>query len=631
MDDHTKQTLIDLLQNNEQIPAEYQDILFPVTKKEYELVYAGKERPEVILNNTMSAPFQEIKHFGDVKDDEWTNMLIFGDNLQALKHLLKLKEEGKLKNADGTDGPKLVYIDPPFATKQDFQGNKDQKAYTDKVAGAEFIEFLRKRLVFLHKLLADDGTIWVHLDDRMSSQIRLILDEIFNANHFQNEIIWYYPDNFQGNVNRYANNHNNILVYSKSDIAKLNRVKVKLDKPVKRDVRIWDKNEGKVVAKRDENGNIVYETFTHKTADDVWQIGQSSVSKKKSSEYLGYPTQKPEELIKRVIKSASNEEDIILDCFAGSGTTGTVAEKLNRKWIMCDCGKLAIYTIEKRMVDLKKEIGNKGQPLRHKPFVLYNAGLYYNDKLVKEMQGNDYKDFVLELFECQKREHKINGLQMHGTLNNHSVMVFDREDYLTYEFIDQLHEVVGASIKNALYIVAPAGIIGFAEDYVTKNKVKYTVLKIPNSIIEHIKEKNFSRLKQPRSADDINQTIDSVGFDFIYPPEVKSGYYVENPKGKLIESQYVIEIEDFEPIQLGSKIVEFDDAKSESLAMIMLDTDYNGEVFKLDKYFFGVEITKNDFKITLEEELGDQIMIIYLDIFGNEKREVVSKSDFVRR
>ena len=120
MDEHTRQTLIEILQNGGSIPAEYEEIIFPTTKKEYELKYAGKEREEVIINNTMSAPFQEIKHFGNVQSDEWANMLIFGDNLQALKHLLKLKEEGKLKNSDGTDGVKLVYIDPPFATKQDF-------------------------------------------------------------------------------------------------------------------------------------------------------------------------------------------------------------------------------------------------------------------------------------------------------------------------------------------------------------------------------------------------------------------------------------------------------------------------------------------------------------------------------
>ena len=172
MDEHTRQTLIEMLQNGESIPAEYEEIIFPTTKKEYELKYAGKEREEVILNNTMSAPFQEIKYFGNVQPNEWANMLIFGDNLQALKHLLKLKEEGKLKNPDGTDGVKLVYIDPPFATKQDFKGNKEQKAYQDKIAGSEFIEYIRKRIILLRDLLSDDGSLYLHLDTKGYRHIR---------------------------------------------------------------------------------------------------------------------------------------------------------------------------------------------------------------------------------------------------------------------------------------------------------------------------------------------------------------------------------------------------------------------------------------------------------------------------
>ena len=124
------------------------------------------------------------KHFGKGKEGEWVNKLIFGDNLQALKHLVKLKNEGKLKNADGTDGVKLVYIDPPFATKQDFKGNQEQKAYTDKVVGAGFIEFVRKRLLLLKELLSEGGSIYVHLDWKKSHYIKIILDEVFGENNF---------------------------------------------------------------------------------------------------------------------------------------------------------------------------------------------------------------------------------------------------------------------------------------------------------------------------------------------------------------------------------------------------------------------------------------------------------------
>lgn len=648
MDEHTRQTIIELLQNSEPIPAEYESELFPTIKKEYELKYAGKEREEVILNNTMSVPFQEIKHFGHVEPDEWANMLIFGDNLQALKHLLKLKEEGKLKNSDGTDGVKLVYIDPPFATKQDFRGNLEQKAYQDKIIGSRFIEHLRKRLVLIKKLISENGSIYVHLDYKKSHYIKIVLDEIFGENNFLNNIVWCYRTR-QFSKKYWNRKHEDILLYKKGNDYTFNW-------DVEGVIESYSENTIKKYKLKDQNGyyrlcgrglsgspiksakdvdqkweisnpELVVRNYLGKgyAPNDYWMI---DIVNQVAKERQDYPTQKPEALLEKIIKASSNDGDIILDCFAGSGTTGVVSEKLNRRWIMVDSGKLAIYTMQKRLMELKEEIGNNGKSLKHKPFVLYNAGLYYNEKLVKGMQDHQYKDFVLELFGCQKRDHKINGLQMHGTLNNHSVMVFDKKDYLTYVFIDDLHKVVGSSIKDNLYIIAPAGIVGFAEDYVVKEKERYTVLRIPNSIIEYIKEKNFSRIQQPRSASDINQTIDSVGFDFIYPPNVVSRYYAEKPQDKLIDTQYVIEIENFEPIQLGSKIVEFDDPKSESLAMVMIDTDHDGDVFKLEKYLFGDEISKNNFKITLDEEIGNMVMIIYLDIFGNEKREILSKTDF---
>jgi len=157
MDKKLKEHIIKILQEGEDIPVEYQEDLFPTTKKEYELKYAGKERKEKILNDTMSVPFQAIKHFGKAKEGDWINKLIFGDNLQALKHLLKLKKEGKLKNADGTDGVRLVYIDPPFGTGDAYDAKGHISAYSAKLQGSKYIEYLRKRLILIKELLSYDG------------------------------------------------------------------------------------------------------------------------------------------------------------------------------------------------------------------------------------------------------------------------------------------------------------------------------------------------------------------------------------------------------------------------------------------------------------------------------------------
>ncbi len=137
----------------------------------------------------MAVPLQAERTFGK-NGVEWHNKLIFGDNLQVMKTLLEQKKAGTLCNADGTLGVRLIYIDPPFATKQEFRGTQDQKAYQDKVAGAQFLEFLRKRLVLLKELLSDDGSLFLHMDWRKGHHAKLIWDEIFGENCFVGEIIW---------------------------------------------------------------------------------------------------------------------------------------------------------------------------------------------------------------------------------------------------------------------------------------------------------------------------------------------------------------------------------------------------------------------------------------------------------
>src|SRR3989337_1223286 len=204
--------IVSLLREGKLIPEDYKAILFD-TKKEYELIYADKEREEDILADTMAVPLQKVKTFRNGKDsDGWTNMLIFGDNLQVLKTLLQMKQEGKLKNADGTPGVRLVYIDPPFATRQEFRGSQDQKAYQDKIAVARLLEFLRKRQVFLRELLSDDGSIYVHLDQKKGQYCKVILDEIFQETNFRNEIAWCYTGPSQSE-NYFPRKHDYIYFY----------------------------------------------------------------------------------------------------------------------------------------------------------------------------------------------------------------------------------------------------------------------------------------------------------------------------------------------------------------------------------------------------------------------------------
>ena len=629
--------IVSLLKEGKPLPEDYKTILFD-TKKEYELIYAGKEREEDILADTMAVPLQRVKIFRNGDDDSgWTNMLVFGDNLQVLKTLLQMKQEGKLKNTDGTPGVRLVCIDPPFATRQDFRGSQDQKAYQDKIAGARFLEFLRKRQVFLRELLSDDGSIYVHLDQKKGHYVKVLMDEVFGENYFRNEIIWSYST--QGRpTDRFPSKHDNLLAYGKTDRTFFNEKDAKLPySEAYIQSHFKDKDEqGRVCRKRLDAGKWrIYYPDEGMIPNDVWDVPYENSM---SLERTGYPTQKPEALLHRIIKASSNPGDLILDCFSGSGTTLAVAEKLDRRWIGVDCGKLAIYTMQKRLLNIteSKDLENpkKKYGKACKPFTLYNAGLY-DYKMIKELPWEQYRDFALKLFQCRDNPHEISKIELDGYLGADSVMVFNYQKHpnavLDRGFIDDLYKHLGDKIGRLFFIIAPAASVQFLEDYIKKGKTKYFILRIPYSIIEEIHKRGFSKIKQPVSEMDVNDTVDAVGFDFIQTPTVECKYLLDKPKKADLFNQKtkecVIKIEKFESKVISRKPLEF--ANLATLSMVMLDYDFDGKVFDLDEVFYAEELKKNGYEVRFDEDkVKGQIMVIYIDIFGNEKREIKTLSDF---
>lgn len=707
------ENIISLLKEGKPLPEEYKTILFDTnlagrpTGKEYELVYADKKREVDILSDTMAVPLQPVKTFrngltasqASKNGNDWSNMLIFGDNLQVLKTLLQLKQEEKLKNADGTPGVRLVYIDPPFATKQEFRGSQDQKAYQDKIAGARFLEFLRERLVFLRELLSEDGSIYVHLDWKKGHYVKVLMDEIFSETNFKNEIIVKRGQkNVQAQfttIDSLASGHDTLLFFSKQSGTRFSILKSSLDemkpgawnnhwrgtdRPTMRyelfgilpDRGQWrwskertmkavenyeryvnqysktmsiDEYYVHILETTGEKLNFVRLSSTrkpehyvppteHQILSDVWMDVTAYEARK------DYPTQKSEELLSRIICGFSNPGDLVLDCFAGSGTTIAVAEKLGRRWIGVDCGKLAIYTMQKRLLNIaeskdledSKKKKKYGKPC--KPFTLYNAGLY-DYKMIKELPWEQYRDFALKLFQCRDERHEIARIELDGYLGADSVMVFNYQKYpdavLDRGFIDDLHEYLGDRIGKRFFIIAPAASVQFLEDYIEKGNTKYYILRIPYSIIEEIQNRGFSKIKQPASEMDVNDTVEAVGFDFIQTPMVECKYCLDNRKGQLDfgkgSRDCVIRIEEFESRVISRKPLEF--ANLETLSMVMLDYDFDGEVFDLDEVFYAEELKKNNYELRFaEDKVKDKIMIIYIDIFGNEKREIKSLRDF---
>lgn len=613
-----RERLIEILRAGETPDSEWHRVLFPPAKREYELVYDGKESAEEILAGTIGVPLQPVRTFGRNGKD-WHNMLIFGDNLQVMKTLLKMKEDGLLVNADGSEGIKAIYIDPPFATRQEFQGTQEEKAYRDKLAGARFIEFLRKRLVFMRELLSDSGSVYIHMDWRKAHYFKVVLDEIFGEHRFRNEIIWFYR-RWSAGSQQFQRQHETLLYYSKNSLPTFNVLyepytegTLRRWKGIKRKTTVGE--DGKLFQQEDTEG------IQGANMGDVWPI---SIINANAAERTGYPTQKPERLIERVIRASTNQGDLVADFFCGSGTTLAVADKLSRRWIGIDCGKLAIYTVQKRMLNLRSEPGNnKGKRLIPKPFTLYNAGLYDFSKL-RDLPWKDWRFFALQLFQCKDEPHRIGGIKLDGYLKSADVLVFNHFDSVgakvTYETIDDIHEALGKKVGRYFFIIAPALSFAFQEDYVDRNGTRYYALRIPYSIINELHRRDFTAIRQPVDESEINDTVESVGFDFIRTPIAKVNYRMLKPKGD-VHGILRIKVATFQSEVISRSATPLDNL--ESLSMLMVDVDYNGEVFDLDYFMLADELKENEYQFDIPvDKIRKRLMVVLLDIYGNEFREV---------
>jgi DNA modification methylase len=310
----------------------------------------------------------------------------------------------------------LIYIDPPFATGADFsvrmgigdmEWKKEPSAIEDKAyrdtwgRGLDsFLQMIYDRLILMRDLLSTTGSIYVHLDWHSGQYVKIILDEIFGKENFRNEIIWHYRT---GNLakKQFQRKHDNIYFYSKSDSLNFNPQETKEYYSDIYGPNFKPSFEGR---KQDKDEKGIYRMTM---VDDVWDISAVFTL---SNEHLPYDTQKPETLIERIIQASSNEGDLVADFFCGSGTTGAVAEKLGRRWIMADLGRFAIHTTRKRL------LGIEGC----KPFVVQNLGKYerqywqgvtFKKRSDEQIPLYEYIEFILKLY---KAEPLAGMLHLHG-------------------------------------------------------------------------------------------------------------------------------------------------------------------------------------------------------------------------
>lgn len=644
LSNHEIEDLIEKLRNGDPFPEDYKYKLFPTQHKEYELAYGGKMRKEDILGNqdgVFPVPLQIDKIFNGKRTpwrDGWKNMLVFGDNLQFLKTiyenkdpLIKNKIKGKVR---------LIYIDPPFASDADYKTSNGTIAFSDKVKDAEFIEFLRRRLVVAKELLAEDGSIYVHLDEKKAHYVKIILDELGLI--FRREIIWDIAvlSGYKVLAKNWIRGHDSILFYSKGNDFLFNKLTQGHTQKYIDSFKSIDKNGDKYQVAHGRKIYLKDVLEKGKPFGDVWNDIKSFQQMPTARERVNYPTQKPESLLARIIGASTNEGDIVMDFFGGSGTTAIVAEKMNRKWVVCDIGKLAYYTIQNRLLNIQSSnsiddskvlFGNEA-----KSFITVNTGYYDLEKVFK-LQQNDYCDFVMNLFEVEPKTKTINGIEINGEKKDgYNVIVWPywkfKDSKVDEEYLHDLHSYINKKVGKRLYIIAPASYVDFISDYYEIDSVKYFFLKVPYHIIRELHKVQFKKFRQPQSKSNVNDLEDAVGFHFMRKPEVKSE--VKEKSG-----QYSITIKSFE-----SDFVE--DAEEElqnfeSLAMVLIDKNFDGETFDMDLHYFAEDLLgqvkstektqniKSGLKglktITIppipKKECGKRIMIIYIDIYGNEFKE----------
>lgn len=401
----------------------------PLSQLETELVWEGKydeygERRTVDVAG-LTMPMQRIETIdepraraeaqGDLFDtqkahlDDFRNQLIWGDNMLVLAALLK----------DFKGSVDLIYIDPPFDVGSDFsmqipigdeaetiekeQSALEMVAYRDTWGKGtdSYLHMMHERLVIMRDLLTEKGSIYVHCDWHISASLRALMDEIFDRDNFRNEITWHYYNKMHDSRKPiFPRSTDKVLFYVKSREAHptFHQLKEPREKPVKQLVR--KKVGGRMVNARDDEGNVLYREATDRTVDDVWRIPMLQPADK--TEYLGYTTQKPERLVQRIVEASTDPGDLVADFFCGSGTTGAVAEKLGRRWIMADLGRFSIHTSRKRQIEVQRKLHALGRPYR--AFDVFNLGRYERQWWQKErLRGADeeHRRVVLEFFRAE--------------------------------------------------------------------------------------------------------------------------------------------------------------------------------------------------------------------------------------
>lgn len=528
----------------------------------------------------------------------WYNRLIWGDNKYIMASLLE-EFAGKID---------LIYIDPPFATGADFSikiaigdvewvkepSAIEEKAYRDTwgIGMDSYLQMMYERLILMRELLSPAGSIYIHLDWRVSSYVRIMADEIFGQESYTREIIWRmgWVSGYKTMANNWIRNHDNILFYVKDPT---NFTFNKKWIPYPPGYERWGgrpKGQGLAI-------------------EDIWGIfpgeGINSLSVISfAKENVGYPTQKSKGLLKRIIEVSSNPNDLVADFFCGSGTTGVVAEKLGRNWIMADLSRFAIHTTRKRL------LGIEGC----KPFIVQNLGRYerqywqgvaFKKRDEEQIPIYEYIQFILKLYNAEP----ITGMMyIHGKKGKRLVHVGAVDSPVTLSEIQDAISEVKKSKQSTLDILGwewEMGLHDIVEKEAKSSGVKLRLFNIPRDVMD------------PRA-------VEKGGITFY---ELA---YLEVVANKNRYGEYVVKLTDFAipnldliPEEVRTKIKKW----SDYIDYWAVDWNWYEDTFH---NMWQSYRTRKERKLELKsdghkyESKGKHfIMIKVIDIFGNDTTKVL--------
>lgn len=616
---------------NEQLTFEFAQR--PTIKGFPELRWTGK-RP---YTSTQYYPAQLKERYGEEVND-WINKIFWGDNLQVMSHMLK-EYRGQID---------LIYIDPPFDSKADYKKkisikgigkaesdctSFEEKQYSDLWTNDEFLQFMYERLIIMRELLSNTGSIYIHLDEKRVHYIKTIMDEVFGQDNFRREIIWDITvlSGFKVSAKNWIRGHDVILYYSKTNNMNFNKLKQPHSQDYIDMFNKTDENGDKymvahgsirylkdVICKGKPFGDVwddllSYQILRKQLLDvrdintlteilsyskevqnisNVWDNVMSFQQQPTSAENCGYPTQKPESLLERIIKASSNPGDIVFDCFMGSGTTQAVAMKLGRRFIGADINLGAVQTTTKRLLKISDDLQTSLDETNEKytGFEVYNVNNY--DFFRNPVEARDLLISALEIQPYSQSnvwDGELDGRMVKIMPVNRIATKADLEELkanLPYKTYEQRKEQNPAQPVEKITIVC----MGHEPDLKASLIQELSEYKLDVEIVDILRDKKDLQLKREAEAEivregenlvirnfypmnlmqklslqkdyveDWKQLVDSIMIDWNYDGAIMQPTVTDVPgKNELIAGIYAI------PEDAGTIKVKITDLLSESL------------------------------------------------------------------